>query len=1052
MKKIFSWIKSNILFVETLILLAFIPLYPKLPLINVRNTWVYVRAEDFLIVIVLISWAILLLRKKISLRTPLTIPILIFWLIGAVSTIHGVFLIFPTIANVFPNVAFLTLLRHIEYLSLFFIAFQGMKDKSYLRSVIAVLVLTLLGVIFYGFGQRYLGFPAFLTGNEQFAKGIPLQLSQLSRIPSTFAGDYDLAAYLVLIIPIIVSLIFGIRNYLIKGLLFATSILAFILLFMTVSRVSFFAVFVALLIILFFQKRKVLFVIVPLVVIALVLVLSFKPALLNRFNSTVKDVNVLVDAKTGASIGSVEYVPNSLFKNGIVLQTRVSDVNELAGAMSGQLGAPTASLPAVLSFDYIPPEVPLVHAINVSNGESLPQGTAYINLPLSPVVKRVENFFYEFSPNIKASSSARFIDIHGNFIIKKAAAYDLSFTTRFQGEWPRTIAAFEKDVIFGSGYGSVSLAVDNNYLRMLGEIGLLGLSAFFAIFISFGIYLKKGWPDIHSSLEKSFVLGFVAGLIGLGLNAILIDVFEASKVAYTLWLLTGVTLGIVALNMKSRVDLLSELKKLVTSVYAVIIALFGLATVMYISMLNNFFVADDFTWLRWAAQAPANLLTYFTQADGFFYRPGTKLYFYLMYQFFWLNPVAYHLVSFVLHFAMSVLFFVLAKKIFKSKLLATLCAILFLVMSGFTENIFWIAATGHMINAVLGLLGLLLFIQWEEKKNKYYYLLSLGSFALALFFHELGVIFPLLILAYKAKDGWKSVKNMLLRKDWLFLFVPVIGYLILRFLANSHWQGGDYSYNLFKLPFNFIGNALGYAALVLVGPSSLNFYAKLRTLTSGHLAILLGGVIVLLALLALLYLAFKKFLGKEEKSIVVFGLSFFVVALLPFLGLGNITSRYCYLASLGLIVIVIMLLKKVYYYLRFDSGKEISLAVVVLLFMVYSFFQVISVQQSASNWAGAASETNNFFISFDASYTDSWTTQATKFHFINVPTKVGDAWVFPVGLSDAVWLAVKSDKALVYIDSNVSTALIDVGTSKTDKIFIFNSDGSLTEVTKRIIK
>ncbi|HYM65168.1 MAG TPA: hypothetical protein VES68_01640, partial [Candidatus Sulfotelmatobacter sp.] len=245
MKKILSWVKSNILFIETLFLLAFIPLYPKLPLINVRNTWVYVRAEDFVILIVLFSWIFLLIKKKINLKTPLTMPIIVFWIIGAVATIHGVLLVFPDLANVFPNVAFLSLVRHIEYLSLFFVAYHSMKEKSFLKFVILTLVLTLLGVIIYGFGQKYLGFPAFLTSNEEFAKGIPIQLSQLSRVPSTFAGHYDLAAYLVVVIPILVSLVFGIRNLLFKLLLLVLTIFSFVLLFMTVSRVSFFVVFIS---------------------------------------------------------------------------------------------------------------------------------------------------------------------------------------------------------------------------------------------------------------------------------------------------------------------------------------------------------------------------------------------------------------------------------------------------------------------------------------------------------------------------------------------------------------------------------------------------------------------------------------------------------------------------------------------------------------------------------------------------------------------------------------------------------------------------------------
>jgi hypothetical protein len=176
-----------------------------------------------------------------------------------------------------------------------------------------------------------------------------------------------------------------------------------------------------------------------------------------------------------------------------------------------------------------------------------------------------------------------------------------------------------------------------------------------------------------------------------------------------------------------------------------------------------------------------------------------------------------------------------------------------------------------------------------------------------------------------------------------------------------------------------------------------------------------------------------------------------VISLLPFLGLGNITSRYSYLASLGLIPIIIILIKKVYYYFL-DSGKELAIGVTILIFMLYSLFHVISVQQSGANWAGASTKTNNFFNSFDSAYSDYWSLQPTQFHFVNVPIKVGDAWVFPVGLSDAVWFAVKSDKAVVHMDSDVNTALNQVGASLTDKIFVFNDDGSLKEITRRIVK
>lgn len=1044
MRRIFSFIRKNILFLETIFLLAFIPLFPKVPLISITHTWVYVRPEDFVLLLVFITWVLLFLRKQVSLRTPLTLQILIFWLVGAVATIHGVLIVFPSLANVFPNVAFLSLIRHIEYLSLFFIAFHGIKDKRFLSVVSATLVLTLLGVIFYGFGQRYLGFPAYLTMNEEFAKGIPIQLSAMSRIPSTFGGQYDLAAYLVLIIPIIVSLIFGFKNLLVKLILLATSVLGLVLLVMTVSRVSLAALFLGIFIVLFFLKRKLIFIAVPVLIILGLVLLAYKPTVLSRFQGTVSEANVLVDATTGNAIGNIDFVPASFFKDKVVVKTHVTDQSQMVQAMRGESTNSASASSIILPFQLIPKEVVLVKPVNLT-GEELPQGTGYTNLPLSPAVRRVDSFFYQLPPNVHSTFSAQFIVLPGRFVVKRAAAYDLSFTTRFQGEWPRAIDAFERNLLIGSGYGSVSLAVDNNYFRILAETGLLGFISFFVIFLSLGIYIKKVFPDLDSSLSKAFVIGVGAGIAGLAFNGTLIDVFEASKVAYSLWLLVGITLGILVISEKSKFSLLSELKRIAASSYAVIVYLSLSCIALFSSTLNNMFIGDDFTWFRWAANPPSNLLTYFTQADGFFYRPGTKIYFYLMYHFFWLNQVIYHSVSILLHLVVTILFFFLARRIFKGTLLPALASLFFLLMSGYSEMVFWIASTGHLFAVVFGLLAILLFLNWEEKKKVYLYVVSIISFSLALLFHEMGVIFPLLILAYKLKDAeFTAVKNMLKRKDYLLLYVPVVSYLILRFLANSHWQGGDYSYSLVKLPFNFVGNALGYIMVTFIGPPAISIYEKLRDVLNTHILLALATIPVILVLLFLGKMVLEK-LEKAEKGTVYVGAGLFVISLLPFLGLGNITSRYSYVGALGLIIILVLFIKKLYTYLL-TNGKEIALSVTVLFVMIYSLFHVIQLQQTSFNWAGAGVKVTQFFISIDSNYSDYWSTEPMEFHFVNVPIKYGQAWVFPVGLNDAMWFAFKNPKAKIYIDKDVDRAFSETPDSLNKKVFVFNDDGSLKEI------
>lgn len=1055
MKKIFSFLWNNILFLETLFLLAFIPLFPKIPLLDVRNTWVYIRAEDFIIFFVLISWITLLIQKKIKLKTPLTIPILIFWIIGAIATFHGILLIFPTIANIFPNVAFLSLIRHIEYTSLFLIAYQGMKEKRFLPFVISVLIATLLGVVAYGFGQKYLGFPAYLTSNEEFAKGIPITLSELSRVPSTFAGHYDLAAYLVLLIPIIVSLFFGFKNILIRLFLMAVSLLGFIMLFLTVSRVSFFVLFISLFLVLFFQKKKLVLIFIPILLVFGIFVLNTQSfALLDRFKSTVSEVNVLVDAKTGESVGHVNFVENNYFKDKTVLQRRVKDKEELKRAVSGlDDGQVYSSSSAIIPFELIPPEVALVQAVNISTGENLSQGTGYTNLYLSPVIRRVGNFYYELPPDFKSSPSAQILVLHGDFIIKRASAYDLSFTTRFQGEWPNALLAFKRNILVGSGYGSVSLAVDNNYLRILGEIGLLGFASFFLLFLLLAIYIKKIYPGIDSKLVKSFILGFCAGVFGLALNAVFIDVFEASKIAFVLWLLIGVVFALLSMYQKIEINPLFELKKVLFSSYAVVIYLLLFSWFLFSNMLNGYFTGDDFTWLRWAADCKDNcsplsiIVNYFTNSDGFFYRPGTKIYFYIMYQLFWLNQVVYHAVSIILHFTVAVLFFFLSKKILKNHFFAVAGALIFLILSGATESVFWISSTGHLFNAVFILLSLVLFILWDEKKKYYFYILSFFSIILALLFHELGVVAPLLIIAYKVfKEGSVSYIAKTYRKlEYLFLFIPVLGYLILRFLSQSHWFSGDYSYNLIKLPFNFVGNAVGYFLLTAFGPVSLSFYSILRNILRENLLFSIVLVPIILAFGYFAYLFTRRNFVKKDLSIILFGFAFFIIALIPFIGLGNITSRYSYLASIGLIFVFIIAARKLYETLL-ENGKNIAIGVVTVLVLIFALFHTIQIRQTYSQWQDAGNKAKNFFISLEAQYSDYWSGEDVQFHFVDVPIKFGDAWIFPVGLSDAVWFAFKNDSAKVFQYTDVKQAIEQAGLELSHPVFKFNDDGSITEI------
>jgi len=124
---------------------------------------------------------------------------------------------------------------------------------------------------------------------------------------------------------------------------------------------------------------------------------------------------------------------------------------------------------------------------------------------------------------------------------------------RLKVEWPRAIRAFAKNPFLGTGYSSITLATDNDYLRILGEVGLLGTLVFAAIFLEIGRKAFLFWRQTNKKMkskykfERAIVLGIGAAGIGFLLNGMFIDVFEASKIAFIFWILMGVMMKTIDL-------------------------------------------------------------------------------------------------------------------------------------------------------------------------------------------------------------------------------------------------------------------------------------------------------------------------------------------------------------------------------------------------------------------------------------------------------------------------------------------------------------------------
>ena len=442
-------------------LIVFIPLYPKFPLLSVNGTYVAIRLDDIIVGLSFIFWLIYQLKNHFPVFKHKITPLFIAYFIAVIASTINAILIYQSTS---PSILFLNAFRRFEYISLFFITIDGVKSiKDFLYPYVFSLV-ALFGIAIYGYGQKYLQFPVISTMNEEFSKGQLLQMNVWTRISSTFAGHYDLAAYLSLLLIIIGAVAVITKKKWLKIPSFILFLLGFDLLTLTASRVSIFA-FWASIIICFVLIRKYLW-IIP---ISLLVVLSI-------FNS--KDLK----QRLLATIPSLKIQIQKQQK----ITPTITPVPTIATPTPG------------------------------NNIAVLVTPVKYLS-PTPTVFRHLAEF--EVTPADVDAGVARSGEI------------------RFNVEWPRAISALKKNPILGTGLGSITLATDNDYLRLLGESGAFGFLTFIIIFLYFFIktipIIIKRPTDLKSQLE----LIFFSVMLCIWVNAVFIDVFEASKVSYNIWII-----------------------------------------------------------------------------------------------------------------------------------------------------------------------------------------------------------------------------------------------------------------------------------------------------------------------------------------------------------------------------------------------------------------------------------------------------------------------------------------------------------------------------------
>ncbi|MDO8139948.1 MAG: hypothetical protein Q6358_00475, partial [Candidatus Brocadiales bacterium] len=345
---------------------------------------------------------------------------------------------------------------------------------------------------------------------------------------------------------------------------------------------------------------------------------------------------------------------------------------------------------------------------------------------------------------------------------------------------------------------------------------------------------------------------------------------------------------------------------------------------LYLNTLSNTFVYDDAYVIseNYFIKSLGNLPKLFTWnylpfSGELSYRPVVTLTYFFDYAIWRLNPLGYHLSNVILHTVNVFLFYLFMKIISRNSSLSILATLLFLSHPLFTETVNAVCYREDILASIFFLLAFIYFgkilvpfrkegilTQQTNMRFVLFYVISCGSYLLALFSKEMAITLPILLilfdLLYPRQSESKSSSSILTLANvmrWILFYsgyILITGfYLFIRFVAfkNIFKTIDVYPTNIFTMT----KVVASYLKLLFI-PVNLNADYYIPDIRGMSLSFILSSLFIISALVIIARLY------KVNRLLFFFCLWFFI-SLLPVLGIvpiGNIMAeRYLYLPIAG---------------------------------------------------------------------------------------------------------------------------------------------------------
>ncbi len=334
-------------------------------------------------------------------------------------------------------------------------------------------------------------------------------------------------------------------------------------------------------------------------------------------------------------------------------------------------------------------------------------------------------------------------------------------------------------------------------------------------------------------------------------------------------------------------------------------SLFLTTYVVFCGTLSNLFVHDDipqvlenpylrnsgqwtriFTGSVWSFRGPA-------QHDNM-YRPLQFITYWALYRLKGPNPVVFHLALLLFYAAAVWLVFRLAGQLLPNSLVAFAGALLWALHPLHVETVAWISALPDLGAAFFFVLAFLLFVRAERSPDRplLRHILAAAAFFPALFFKEMALTFPLIILVYwfffTGEHSWKSKAI-----HWSIYAGAVAVYLAIRVAVLGRFSEAP---ELFKPSWRLgavAAGLLGQHARLFVWPRYLSVFRSFDLQASLHSP---WPAIALLVLVAALFL-------RRREPMLGFLMIWWGVTLLPCLDIRQVSfpvaDRSSFLPTVG---------------------------------------------------------------------------------------------------------------------------------------------------------